>query len=231
MIAPRAIVVEACRGPETSVLSPGGSTGVLRSPEVANVRTEVSRARNLVARLKLEATIDLVESGDGQGPFGSDAALHQFLARLSPQLSLADSAGPPAVGTSELDPVARQTRLMKQIDRHNQELLSRSGQVRNQFMNKLDSSTLASHEATKAWYLEHIRSEVLGQLKTPLLPFNAKTRLRYDEPKWACYEVQLDVFPGANAFGYLLLPKGVGPDERRPVVVCQHGGGGHRPGT
>lgn len=227
MIAPRAIVVEACRGPETSVQSPGGSTGVVRSPNLANVRTEVARARNLITPLGLEATIDLVESGDGQGSFGCDAALRQFLLRLSTQLNLADSADPPAVGKSDLDPVARQTRLMKQIDRHNQALLSRSGQVRNAFMSKLDSSTLASHEATKAWYLEHIRSEVLGQLKGQFLPFNAKSRLRYDEPKWACYEVQLDVFPGANASGYLIIPKGLQSGERRPVVVCQHGGGGH----
>ena len=61
----------------------------------------------------------------------------------------------------------------------------------------------------------------------PRLPFNAKSRLRYDEEKWTCYEVQLDVFPGANAFGFLVVPKNLKAGERRAVVVCQHGGGGN----
>jgi hypothetical protein len=45
----------------------------------------------------------------------------------------------------------------------------------------------------------------------------------YDEPKWTGYEVVLDVWPGAFAYGILLLPKDLKSGERRPVVVCQHG--------
>jgi hypothetical protein len=37
------------------------------------------------------------------------------------------------------------------------------------------------------------------------------------------YEVVLDVYPDVIASGILLLPKSLKPDERRPVVVCQHG--------
>jgi hypothetical protein len=33
----------------------------------------------------------------------------------------------------------------------------------------------------------------------------------------------LDVWPDVFAYGILLLPKGIRPGERRPVVVCQHG--------
>ena len=33
----------------------------------------------------------------------------------------------------------------------------------------------------------------------------------------------LDVFPDVFAYGILLVPKGIKPGERRPVVVCQHG--------
>lgn len=227
MVTPRAIVVEACRCQETAVTSPGGSTGAIRSPNVANVRAEITRARNFVTQLRPEPPIELVESGDGQGPYGSEAALRTFLSRLSPHLELTPSEGPPRGMATDFNPSVRQAKLLHQIDRHNQWLLSRSGQVRRKFMNKLDSSTVASHESTKGWYVEHIRREVLGRLKPDLLSINAKTRLRYDEPKWTCYEVQLDVFPGANAFGYLIIPKGLQPDEKRPVVICQHGGGGH----
>ena len=56
-----------------------------------------------------------------------------------------------------------------------------------------------------------------------MLPFNARSRLKYDEPKWTGHEVVLDVFPDVIAYGIVLLPKGMKPDEKRPVVVCQHG--------
>jgi hypothetical protein len=35
--------------------------------------------------------------------------------------------------------------------------------------------------------------------------------------------VLMDVFPDVIAYGILLVPKGIAPGERRPVVVCQHG--------
>jgi hypothetical protein len=37
------------------------------------------------------------------------------------------------------------------------------------------------------------------------------------------YEAVIDVFPDIIAAGVLLLPKHLEPDEKRPVVVCQHG--------
>ena len=41
--------------------------------------------------------------------------------------------------------------------------------------------------------------------------------------KWTRYEVVLDVFEDVIAYGLITIPKGIKPDERRPVVVCQHG--------
>ena len=32
----------------------------------------------------------------------------------------------------------------------------------------------------------------------------------------------MDVWPDVIATGILLVPKGIKPGERRPVVVCQH---------
>ena len=45
----------------------------------------------------------------------------------------------------------------------------------------------------------------------------------YESDKWDGWEVVLDVFPDVIAYGILLVPKGIDLDERRPVVVCQHG--------
>jgi cephalosporin-C deacetylase-like acetyl esterase len=45
----------------------------------------------------------------------------------------------------------------------------------------------------------------------------------YDTDAYIGYEVMLDVLPEVYAYGILLVPKNLQPDERRPVVVCQHG--------
>jgi len=66
-------------------------------------------------------------------------------------------------------------------------------------------------------------NEVIGRLPDPSLPPNPRMLLIYDEPKFRGYEVTLDVWPEVFASGILLVPKGVKPGERRPVVVCQHG--------
>ena len=227
MIVPRTLLVEACRGPQVSVAAPGGSRGVVRSPDITRVKAEVARALQLADGFHPPATVELITSGDGQGPFGSVEMLSRFIAAVNPGTVLSPGVGTVEVVASQFDPRLRQQRQMHEIDRHNQWLLGRSAQLREKFMAGLDSSSIEKHEDTKRAYVNHLRREVLGRLELPLLPFNAKSRLRYDEEKWSCYEVQLDVFPGANAFGYLVVPKGLKPGERRPVVVCQHGGGGN----
>ena len=55
------------------------------------------------------------------------------------------------------------------------------------------------------------------------MPLNPRTRKVLDEPEFTAYEVVLDTYPDIVAAGILLLPKGMKPDEKRPVVVCQHG--------
>jgi hypothetical protein len=55
------------------------------------------------------------------------------------------------------------------------------------------------------------------------MPFNARTRKDAVTDKWTRYEVVLDVFPDVIAYGLLIVPKGIGENEKRPVVVCQHG--------
>ncbi|PYV17609.1 MAG: hypothetical protein DMG21_07890, partial [Acidobacteria bacterium] len=68
--------------------------------------------------------------------------------------------------------------------------------------------------------------EVLGKFEEPYLPPNARSRKIYDTEKWVGYEVVLDVWEDVFAWGVLLVPNDIKPDERRPVVVCQHGRGG-----
>jgi hypothetical protein len=70
---------------------------------------------------------------------------------------------------------------------------------------------------------EFFYEEVIGHFPNKVLPPKPRTRKAYDNDKWTGYEVVLDVYPDVIAYGLLLVPKDLKKDERRPVVVCQHG--------
>jgi hypothetical protein len=73
------------------------------------------------------------------------------------------------------------------------------------------------------WYRNYYWDEIAGRLPPPTMPLNPRSRPYQSQPKYTAYEVRLDVYPDVFAYGLLLLPKGIRPGERRPVVVCQHG--------
>ena len=43
---------------------------------------------------------------------------------------------------------------------------------------------------------------------------------------WTAWDVLLDVYPGFEAWGTLVMLKNIPAGEKRPVVVCQHGRNG-----
>jgi len=57
------------------------------------------------------------------------------------------------------------------------------------------------------------------------IPMNARTRLTAETDKFRAYDVFLDVLPGVEVYGQLLVPRSAGElgHQRLPVVVCQHG--------
>jgi dienelactone hydrolase len=254
MIAPRALVVEAARGPEAAVVNDvmekdpsadahapvleamkrpgitvlrthGGGPGRLVTPKLEDVRAEVDRANRLVEGLEAAAPVQLIASGAGTGPFGSQAALKALLASLSSTARLADLGKAPQHLGKTFDPDKRLLRQMREIDRHNRWLLSESHHVRDQFMAKLDTKSLDKYRETVEWYRDFFYDEVIGRVEYDLSAPNVRTRLveAYDKPAWTGYDVVMDVFPNVIAYGVLVVPKNIKPGERRPVVVCQHG--------
>jgi dienelactone hydrolase len=224
MIAPRALVIEAAKGPEGELeRGSGGAPGRLVSPASDDVRREVQRAEKLTASLAGGQKARLIVSGDGQGPFGSDGALADLLESLGEGAKLAPLGPAPQTLRGKFDPDAREKRLVHELDRHNQELLADSPEVRKAFFSKLDTSSLDAFEKTVPWYREYFRDEVIGRFPQDPLPPNPRSRKTHDEPTWTGHEVVLDVFPDVFAYGILLMPKGIKPGEKRPVVVCQHG--------
>jgi cephalosporin-C deacetylase-like acetyl esterase len=233
LIAPRALIVEAARGPEI-VIPPGtgGAPGRLTTPRVDVVEAEVTRARELVGTLTPKPRVDLVYSGpNGTGPFGTDEALRKLVLELDPSGKLAsepaDRLEPANDATTASDAATgakrRQDRQLHELDRHNQQLLLESANVRRAFMKNLDLSSIETFQKTVEPYREVFATEVIGRFDLTPLPPNARSRRIFDEPKFTGYEVVLDVYPDVFAYGILLVPKRIGINERRPVVVCQHG--------
>jgi dienelactone hydrolase len=223
LIAPRALIVEACRAPEATIPGGRGAPARVVTPKLQAVRAEVDRARELTAGLKPAPRLELVVSGGGDGPCGTDEALRALLDALGAGAQLA----PPGAAAKELrarfDPAGRHARQVHELDRHNQHLLRESPYVRSEFMKKLDTSSPQRYAKSVEGYRQHFRDEVIGRFEQPLLPPAARTRKAYDSEKWTGYEVVLDVYDDVIAYGILLVPKGLKPGERRPVVVCQHG--------
>jgi dienelactone hydrolase len=222
LIAPRPLIIEACRAPEVDGPPPerdgrqGAAPGRLVTPALEDVRAEVARAS--------AKSIELEVSGeDGRGPFGATHALHAFCAGLGIEKELPLIGPAPHDSRKEFDPQVRLKRQIDQMQNFTQSLLRNSENVRDRFWSKADRSSVENWQKSVIWYRDYIANEVIGRFDQPLLPANPRTRQIYDEPKFVGYEVMLDVYPDVFASGILLVPKDIKPGERRPVVVCQHG--------
>lgn len=219
MIAPRAAVIEAAAGPQFEVPpGTGGGPGRLSTPPLDQVRREFGRIAGLTGAVR-HARLDLIEKTEA--PLARGAAA--LVDALMPGTRLAPPGPAPEVLRKDWGLAARHARQMHEIDRHTQWLLSESPYVRAEFMKKLDTSSLDKYVPSVEPYRKFFYDEVIGRFDLKLQPFNARTRLAYDRPAWAGYEVVLDVFPEVIAYGVLLVPKNLAPGEKRPVVVCQHG--------
>lgn len=111
------------------------------------------------------------------------------------------------------DPEARMKRRMDELIAHVRMLVERSEAVREALWKKEGA------EAVRA----RVWDEMIGRLPAGGVPLNPRTQLSYRDAAWDGYETVLDVAPDVFAYGVLLVPKGIRPGERRPVVVVQHG--------
>ena len=230
LIAPRALIVEASRGPQ--IFGPPAPTkeragatpnGRLDTPPLESVRMEVERAKPFFARLNATERLRLIVSGDGNGLPGSGPAVAALLESLGVKTKPPIFGAPPKDHRDNYDPSVRLHRQFNQLVDYTQVLIRKSPTKRAAYWANADSSSPERWKETTQPYRDYIWDEVIGRLPSPSLPANPRTRLVYDEPKYRGYEVMLDVWPDVFAYGILLVPKNIQPGERRPVVVCQHG--------
>lgn len=220
MTASRPVIVEAAAGPEFVFAENGGAPAVLKSPPTPEVRSEAETALQHGAQLELIVPVD--------SRFGSTKWLQTFAATL-PGRRTVNAQPAPKLTRAESDELlrdfaaARRLRQLQELDRHNQALLRESPFVRKSLMAALDTSSVDAFEASQKPIRRKFRDEVIGHFDLELLPPNARSRQVLTTDQWTAYEIWLDVFPDVGAYGVLLLPNDLKPNERRPVVVCQHG--------
>jgi|TARA_B110000263_G_scaffold30502_1_gene23077 dienelactone hydrolase len=222
LIAPRKLVIEAAAGPELELAGGGGAPAKLASPALPMVQAEMARAVELIDTPNL-SPFNLIITKDGQGDFGSQSSLRQFVKDLGQTADWSAESVELRMSDNQVDAKKREAAQMSEIDQHNQWLLSESHFVRKDFMKNLDTSSVAAYEKSAEWYRDYFREETIGHFELDLLPPNTRSRLIEKNDKWSRYEVVLDVFEDVIAYGLLTLPTGIKADEKRPVVVCQHG--------
>ncbi|MEQ8768808.1 MAG: hypothetical protein RL885_33185, partial [Planctomycetota bacterium] len=217
MIGPRPLIVEVAPGPDFEVPTGGrGAPGQLHSPSLEEVQDEVDRLPSLgVSDL---GWLSLVSATDWM----STRALETFLHALAEGAELrASEETPERLGPD--DPMTREERLVRRLERHHQRLLGESPYVRADFMKGLRTESLEDYEESTKAYREIFARDVIGRFDLELSAPAPRSRLYRESERWTAYEIVLDVFEDVIAYGILLIPKGIEPGEKRPVVVCQHG--------
>jgi dienelactone hydrolase len=234
LIAPRALVVEACASPAVSGPPPAREgrenaacpNGTLATPQFDDVKQEVARAREVFVRLNAGDHLQLAVSGEGNGQPGSTAALSGFL-RVLEVRPAPKSAERSEESVQDLrgayDPEPRLRRQFDQMVGYTQGLIRLAPRQRAEFWASCDTSSMERWKETAGHQRQYVWEEVIGRLPPATMPPNPRSRLIYETDSLAGYEVALDAWPKVFAYGILVLPKDIKPGEQRPVVVCQHG--------
>ena len=219
LIAPRALIIDAARGPEATIPGGRGAPARVVTPALDSVRVEVARAQKLTDGLKPAAGIQMVAVDQ---PLGGQA-LGQFMDSLKPGTVLGQAGAANILDRRNgFSAANRHAEQVHKLDRHTQWVLRESPYIRKQFY-KPNTSSLAKFEASNEKYRRQFYEDAIGRFANEVLPFNARSRKSYESEKWVGHEVVLDVFQDVIAYGILILPRDLKANEQRPVVVCQHG--------
>jgi dienelactone hydrolase len=201
----------------------GGAPGRIAAPTAAEIAREIQRLEILSAGIKkpvVEVTPDqfLYRLVDGMAGGLPEDRSKELLASLS-------VVEEPAylLPTDPAEEAARQARLFSRKLEDTQHLMRQAQKARGEYWKGADFSSAEKFAESAKAYREKFWTDVVGKLPPATLPPNARSRQIYDTEKFTGWEVMLDVYPDVFSFGTLLLPKDIKPDEKRAVVVCQHG--------
>ena len=234
LIAPRVLLVEHTTFPEVK-----DQKGDLTTPPFAEVEREWKRIEKVLTAFAPPPSFFLNEANDGsRGDYPSVAGFLQAMGR-EPEVDRTPPLGLVIDERTGFDPAGRHRRVFLGMQAHVQSLVDASERTREEFfffaaepgLRPGKWSTEKSHPtldpATFVTRAEEWRSrfeeEILGTFDEERLPLNPRTRRLKETDAWTMWEVGIEVYPGFESWGVLLIPKGIAPGKRRPVVVCQHG--------
>lgn len=237
LIAPRRLVIEACRAVEVTgppAARPGRSQaaapGRITTCPLDSVLRERDRAAVYFRAASAEQQLVLAVSDAGSGPPGTDQALTAFTDGL--RLPSRRHSVPPAWGAnasaaehSEMQSrlhAERERRQFQELQAHVQGLLNRSHQVRDARW-RVNPARIDDWKARLPELRRLVHEDLIGRLPEKRIPVDARSRRILQTAEYTGYEIVLDVSRDMIAGGILLLPANLRPGERRPVVVCQHG--------
>jgi dienelactone hydrolase len=218
--APRVPTVFEPPAGERSIAAPGS----IQSPACASVQQEVERAKALWSGesdpREPSDWLRMVSTTPGQSPLATETLRDFAEDVVGRPLAMATIAEPTKKFVADED---RQQRQVAEMVEFTQRVLRHSHRVRDEQWDKIGRSTLDTWCQSVAPRREAVYEELIGRLPDPTIDPRPRSRQVIDEPDFVGYEVVLDVYPDVIAAGLLLLPKGLLPAEKRPVVVCQHG--------
>jgi dienelactone hydrolase len=226
LIAPRQLVWEDGKYPETQYPKPGQSSdgaapGKLGRPKPADLESELKHAQEWLAGVPGASGQRLVKA-EADDVFNDTSLgmileqLHVSSAKLNPSQSV--TAAHPAS-----DAAKRLLRQYSEVLEDTQWLMREGEFTRAAFWKKADRKNADTFKESSIWYRDYFLNETVGPIPTASLPPNTRSRQVSETDAFTGYEVVLDVHPDVFAYGILLVPKGIKPGEKRPVVICQHG--------
>ncbi len=213
MILPRRLTVSLNEDPREFVFA--------NEPEAG--RRAVGAPFKLGPFLKADADKETARLRDLRPGAKTDGGSAEFLAALGVELK---TVAAPAAEGGLLPMVAAdwQFEQVRQLQDFTQKLIPHCEHERNaNFWKKLPLQGSDAYEKHAAGERERFWRDVIGKLPDSSMPVHPRSRLVSENESFTEYEVMLDVWPDVVAWGHLLLPKNIGPGEKRPVVVCQHG--------
>ncbi len=238
LIAPRALFVEPSPAIPSITDPPQGNRniaapGIIERPKLETVSRELRRAELNWSRLRAEwgslSAIQglhvLPDSVEPATPPLTPATIARILAMLTgaPVDSSVHAEIEPAKLPDDAHAIDRQGRQVKELVDFTQTLLRHSHRERDKRFETIERTSLDSWVTAAEPVRQEVYEKLIGRLPTPTIDPDPRSRQVIDEPAFQGYEVVLDVYPDVIAAGILLLPKGMKEDEKRPVVVCQHG--------
>ena len=126
-------------------------------------------------------------------------------------------------GATWPDPAERTRRQYMEVLEDTQWLMRESSYRRMAYWKEAQTKDAATFERTAGAYRTRFAEDVAGRIPPASVPPAVRSRWLFETNGVTGYEVRMEVHPDVFAWGTLLLPAGLKPGERRPVVVCQHG--------